>query len=60
MKKILYTLFLVAGMAGVICTAQVAGSSVEPAPHDVAGMMQLHSSRTPYELATLSLPLENI
>ena len=58
MRNIIIALLFVACLGGVIYSATVAGSSIEPAPHDVASMMQLHSSRTPYDLATLSLTAE--
>ena len=58
MKNFILTILFVAGLTSTIYTAMIAGCSIEPAPHDVAGMMQLHSSRSPYELATLSLPTD--
>lgn len=59
MRNIILAILFIACLGGVIGSAVAAGTSIEPAPHDVASMMQLHSSRTPYELATLSLPAEN-
>ncbi len=58
MKNFVYTLLLIFCLGGVICSAVVAGGSIEPAPHDVSTIVKVHTTRTPYELAMLSLPAE--